>query len=111
MLFDIHSLAPWENGPLYPPVLKDQQKEPSMIARLSTLVTRIAELRQAALRCATVSKSFIFGGFASSAVRKKPAYECSLLAYPSQYLAEGEILTLPFNYCTNPNSDLTGFLV
>jgi hypothetical protein len=43
--------------------------------------------------------------------REKPAYECPRLADPSRYPAEGKILTPPFNYCTNPSSNLACFLV
>jgi hypothetical protein len=49
VLADMHSPELWENGLLYPPVLKDQWKEPPMTARLSALVKRIAELRRAYL--------------------------------------------------------------
>jgi hypothetical protein len=45
----MHSPAPWENKLLYPPVIKDQRKEPLITARLSTLVKCVTELHQADL--------------------------------------------------------------
>jgi hypothetical protein len=109
--FDMHSPAPWENRLLYPPVLKDQRKEPPMIARLSALVNRTAELHWAGHDAYHCVEEFHLRWIRPLRHREKLAYECPRLADPSRHPAEGEISTIPFNYCTNPNSNLACFLV
>jgi hypothetical protein len=54
----MHSPAPWENKLLYPPVLKDQRKEPPMTARLLVLVKCVVELCWASLEACHCIKEF-----------------------------------------------------
>jgi hypothetical protein len=110
VLVDMHSLAPWANRLLYPPVIKDQRKKPLMTACLSALVKCVAELRQAGLEACHCVEEFHLRWIHPLGHWEKLAYECPRLADLNRYPAELEILTPPFNYCTNPHSDLACFL-
>jgi hypothetical protein len=99
VLVDMHSPAPWENKLMYPPVLKDQRKEPSMTARLSTLVNRVVELHRAGLEACHYVEEFHLQRIRPLGRREKLAYECPRLVDPSRFPVEGEILT-SFYYCT-----------
>jgi hypothetical protein len=95
---------------LYPPVIKDQQNEPPMAARLSSLVKRVAKLCRAGLEACHHVEEFHLRWIHPLTHREKLAYECPRLANPSRYPAEGRILNPPFNYCTNPHSNLACFI-
>jgi hypothetical protein len=54
----MHVPAPWVNKLLYPLVVKDKRTEPPMTQRLSALVKRVAELREADLRACNCVEEF-----------------------------------------------------
>jgi hypothetical protein len=82
--FDMHSPAPWENRLLYPPVLKDQWKEPLMTTRLSALVKHVAELHRAGLEACHYVKEFHLRWIRPLGHREKLAYEFPCLADPNR---------------------------
>jgi hypothetical protein len=82
-----------------------------MIAHLSALVKRIAELRQAGLEVCHCIKEFHLRRIHPLGHQENLAFECPRLADPSRYPAAGETSTLPIHYCNNNNSNLACFIV
>jgi hypothetical protein len=54
----MHTPAAWGNKLMFPPIIKDKQKEPPMNDRLSALVKCMAELREAGLKACHCVKEF-----------------------------------------------------
>jgi hypothetical protein len=50
ILVHMHKPTPWGNMLLFPPIIKDKRNEPPMNDRLTALVKRVAELREAGLK-------------------------------------------------------------
>jgi hypothetical protein len=90
----MHVQPPWVNKLLFPPVIKNQRKEPPMTDRLAALVKRVAELRQVGLEVCHCVEEFYLRRIRPLDRRKTLAFECPRLADPSRDPLQGEIFNL-----------------
>jgi hypothetical protein len=72
----MHVQPSWENKLLFPPIIKAQRREPSMDARLTALVMRVAELREAGLKACHCIEEFHLRRIHPFGHWEKCAYEC-----------------------------------
>jgi hypothetical protein len=103
----MHVESPWVNKLLFPLAIKDQRKEPSMIDRLTALVRRIAELRQAGLEACHCAEEFYLRWIRPLGRRKTLAFESPRLADPSRDPLSGNIFIFSFNAECHLYHDLT----
>jgi hypothetical protein len=103
----MHVEPPWVNKLLFPPTIKDQQKEPPMTDRLAALVRRIAELRQAGLEACHCAEEFYLRRIRPLGRRKTMAFESPRLADPSRNTLPGKIFIFSFNVECHLYPDLT----
>jgi hypothetical protein len=73
-----------------PPIIKDKRNEPLMNSRLSALVKRVAELREAELRVCHCIEEFHLQRIRPLSHWEKMAFECPRLFDPNREPAEGK---------------------
>jgi hypothetical protein len=103
----MHVEPQWVNKLLFPPAIKDQQKEPSMTDRLAALVRRVAELRQGGLEACHCAKEFYLWRIRPLGRRKTLAFESPRLTDPSRDPLPGNIFMFSFNAECHLYPDLT----
>jgi hypothetical protein len=97
VLVDMHVNLPWVNKLLFPPAIKDLQKEPPMTDRLAALVRHVAELRQAGLEVCHCVEEFYLRRIRPLGHRKTLAFESPRLADPSCDPLPGNFFIFSFN--------------
>jgi predicted RNA-binding Zn-ribbon protein involved in translation (DUF1610 family) len=96
-LVDMHVHPQWVNKHLLPPLVDNKRRKPGMTQRLTALVKRVVELRDAGLHACHCGEEFIIRWIRPRGRRDALAYECPLLADPSHEPADSMIFN--FVYC------------
>jgi hypothetical protein len=103
----MHVQPSWENKLLFSLVVKAQQKELSMNARLATLVKHIVELHEAGLKVCHCIEEFHLRQIHPLDRQDKYAYECLRMADPNREPADGKLSILSLKYWGYNYPDLT----
>jgi hypothetical protein len=82
---------------MLPPIIKDKRNEPPMNDRLTALVKRVAELREAGLKACHWIEEFHLRRIHPLGHQEKLAFECLRLFDPSQRQAYIRLLTFLFH--------------
>jgi hypothetical protein len=90
ILVDMHKLVSWGNRLLFPLIIKDKRNKLPMNDRLTTLVKRVAELREVGLKTCHCVEEFHLRGIHSLGHRAKLAFKCSWSFDPSREPAESK---------------------
>jgi hypothetical protein len=98
----MHVEPPWVNKLLFPPAIKDQQKEPPMTDRLAA-----PDQCQARLEACHCAEEFYLRQIRPLGHRKTLAFESPRLADPSHEPLPGNIFILSFNAECHLYPDLT----
>jgi hypothetical protein len=80
---------PWVNKLLFPPAIKNKRSEPPLTDRLTALIKRVAELRQAGLEACHCVEEFYLQQIHPLGRQKKLAFECPRMADPYHEPSEG----------------------
>jgi hypothetical protein len=87
----MHIQPPWVNKFLFPPAIKNKQMGPPMTDRLTMLIKRIAELRQAGLEVCHCVEEIHLRRIRLLDSQKTLAFECLRMADPNRYPSEGDL--------------------
>jgi hypothetical protein len=86
----MHTPGPWGNRLLFSPIIKDKQNKLSMNNRLSALVKRMAELREARLKVCHCIEEFHLRRIHPLGHWEKLAFKCPQLSDPNREPTEGK---------------------
>jgi hypothetical protein len=103
----MHVEPSWVNKLLFPPAIKDQRKELPMTDRLTALVRRVTELRQAGLEVCHCAEEFYLQRIRPLGRQKTLAFESPRLADPSHDPLLDKICIFSFNAECHIYPDLT----